>query len=174
MTDTPARTRILEAVATEARRVGLKHVTRSAIAAASGVPVGSISHVMGGLSLDEIRAVALDAHPGLADVQPGVADRDERILQAAVALTLEGVPLSHESLRRRAGVSKGTICNYGAPAAPHDRLARPMQAIRDDVMRRAVRDEYVSIVRAGLAASDPIALAAPADLRARAMLEAVQ
>lgn len=175
---TDIRSRILAATIAEAHLHGVAHVTRSGIAARAGVPTGSLTHHMSDpssrrVTLADIKALAVETEPSLADQPAGLPGvRDERVLSAAMRLAVRDglTAVTRAAVAREAGVSTGTVSNYGAPVLT-ERLADPMGQLRDDVMRRAVRDDVVSIVRAGLAAGHPVALDAPADLRARAMLD---
>ena len=65
--------------------------------------------------------------------------------------------VSRAMLAREAGVSE-TLLSYYWPAAQW----------RDELMRAAVRDEVLTVIAQGLVERDPIALAAPLDLRVRA------
>lgn len=177
---TDLRSRIISATIAEAHLHGIAHVTRSGIAARAGVPTGSLTHSATEpgerrITLADLKRLAVLADPTLAQQPAGLPGvRDERLLSAAVRVALrDGLPgVTRAAVASEAGVSTGTVSNYGAPVLT-ERLADPMGQLRDDVMHRAVRDSLTPLVRAGLAAGHAAALEAPADLRARALLDAV-
>ena len=87
--------------------------------------------------------------------------RAERVCRAAVHVAAtEGLAaVTRSRVAEAARVSPGTVSNaYGS-----------LPALRDEVMREAVRVPVLSILAQGLAMGDPIARAAPEPVRAAAL-----
>ena len=87
--------------------------------------------------------------------------RREEILKIAVEIAIEcGLPaVSGTAISKRMGVSRPAVAYH----------ARSMPALRDDVMREAVASGILSLIAHGLSVGNPIATAAPAKLRRRAV-----
>lgn len=86
--------------------------------------------------------------------------RSAQILSAAVTLAKRRgfSRLTRDAIAEEAGVSVGLVSNY----------LGTMDDLRNEVMRRAVVEEILPIIAAGLAEGNRIALRAPASLRHRA------
>lgn len=88
----------------------------------------------------------------------------ERILSAAVSMTqthgYKGA--TRDGIAKLAGVSSGLVNRYYGT----------MALLMAEVMRIAVEERNLPVVVQGLAHEDPVALAAPADVRAAAMAAA--
>lgn len=154
---------VLRAAAAEAAVVGLPYITRNAVAKRANVPAGSLG--LYGSMIEIKRKVAAmndwGLGAGLDRYQASRADRDERILTAALALAVVGNyrDLTRAAVADAAGVSPGTISNY----------AGDMAGLRDKVMTAAVAREVLAVIAQGLAARDPIALAASDELKTAAL-----
>lgn len=87
--------------------------------------------------------------------------RTAQILAAAVEVARDHgyTRLTREQVAARIGVAPSLIPHYMGT----------MQSLRRKIMREAVRVECLPVIAQGLAARDPHALAAPADLRSRAL-----
>lgn len=154
---------VLRAAAEEARVVGLAFITRDAVARRANVPAGSLG-LYGSMAEIKRKVAAMqpDAQHGDLDrYQAGRAERDKKILVAALDLAAAGNyrDLTRAAVADRAGVSPGTVSNY----------AVDMDGLRVKVMTAAVARRLASIVAQGLAVRDPIALAAPDDLKTDAL-----
>ena len=161
---TDRRTALLRSATTLARDHGLYNITRADIARHAGVPAGSFRLVG---SMDEIRAAIVDADPSLGPLvdDARVQERDALILNAAVGLA-EAVGyhrVTRRLLAKATGYAPATISKYGGGCTP------VMAHIAGDIMKRAVAGSIVTLVAQGLVRSDPIALAAPDDLKRRAV-----
>jgi len=88
------------------------------------------------------------------------ADRREEILDAAVR-TAAAVGFSRMT---RDDIARTSGCTPGLVSA---RLGT-MERLRNEVMRRAVREEVLAVIAEGIALRHPHALKAPDDLRKRA------
>ena len=89
------------------------------------------------------------------------SERADNILAAAVAVALrDGFRgLTRDQVAAEANSSVGLIYTY----------YRSMDALRDEVMRVAVRDKHLDIVAQGVAGGNLIAARAPAELRRAAL-----
>lgn len=90
-----------------------------------------------------------------------VENRNRAVLDAAVALAeRHGMgAVTRPRVADESGLSTGTVSNaFGS-----------MDALRDAVVAAAVEREIVVIVAQGLAERHPVALAAPAELKQRAL-----
>lgn len=87
-------------------------------------------------------------------------ERRALILKAAVALAVRGDyrNITRDAVADHAGVSAGLVSQYF-----------PMSKLRQSIMREAVRLELLPILAQGIVARDPLALAAPLKLKARAL-----
>lgn len=85
-------------------------------------------------------------------------DRKTEILEAAIgqAHRVGYQQMTRDQIADRCAVSRGLITPHYFPT---------MDDLRDAVMREAVSRRILGIVLQGVAARDPIALAAPSDLR---------
>jgi hypothetical protein len=99
--------------------------------------------------------------------------RDAQILVAAVQIASDhGIRMvTRARLAQEAGLSPGTVSNYGIDRPYDDRSPRigVVERVRADVMRYAIDNGVLTILAEGIAAADPIALTAPPDLQARAL-----
>lgn len=93
------------------------------------------------------------------------ADRKAQIMIAAVSLAEKNgwAQLTRDGVATAAGVSAGLVTFY-FPA---------IDDLRQQVMRKAVRDEILSIVADGLVARNPAAMEASVELRQKAVAAAV-
>ena len=99
--------------------------------------------------------------------------RDAAILDAAGALTvahgLAGFSRGH--LATAAGMSRAGVSNYGRVQLTNgpQGTAGVLNRIRADLMAAAVERGDLALLRAGIAACHPVALAAPDELRIAAV-----
>ena len=107
-------------------------------------------------------------------VDPRNTQRDERILLAAVDIVrahgLAGI--SRSVVADRARIAASSVSNYQRSRitnGPDKQTTGVMDRIRADVMRWGVDNADLTLVRAGIAASHPVALEAPEALRIAAI-----
>lgn len=154
---------VLSAAAAEAAVVGLAYITRNAVAERAGLPAGSL-RLYGSMAdiKRKVAAMSPDCTTGDLDrYEAGRADRTERILSAALALAAAG---NYRALRRV------TIADaVGMPPSLVSYYLGDMDTLRDAVMRGAVERCVLAVVAQGLAVRDPIALAAPDELKTAAL-----
>ena len=105
--------------------------------------------------------------------EPSNTDRDAAILAAATQLsTLHGLAgFTRGQVAGLAGISRAGVSNYGRTRMTNDPrpTAGVLDRIRSDVLSAAVERADLAVLRAGLAACHPVALAAPADMRIAAV-----
>lgn len=90
-----------------------------------------------------------------------IEERNRKVLEAAISLAGEVgySKLTRDEIAERAGVAAGSVNNaFGT-----------MDELRDAVMAEAVGRGLLAIVAQGLAASHPVARAAPQDLKDSAL-----
>lgn len=156
---------VLAAAQTEAALVGLPYVTKAAIARRLNVSPGTVSNHAGDIARIKRKVAQMDglSDYGLEDRYAHArAERDAGILAAALELAAAGNyrDLTRAAVAQAAGVSPGTVSNY----------AGDMDGLRAKVMVEAVRSgAWLGVVAQGLAARDPIALAAPEAVRTAAL-----
>lgn len=92
-----------------------------------------------------------------------VARREADLLTAALdhAAAVGYRNVTREALAQRCNVSAGTISRYFGS----------MDQLRGRIMRAAVAKGHVDIIAQGLAAGDPLACAAPQELKAAAIAQ---
>lgn len=156
---------VIEAAVAEARAVGLPFITRDGVAARLGIPAGSLGQYG---TMDDIKQRALAREPELGAAYP-CTDRhtarkdtlNDRVLSAAIDIAIAGsyLQLTRQAIADKAGVSAGTVSNY----------AGGMDGLREAVLREAIKRPILTIVAQGIAVSDPLALAAPLEVRQAAI-----
>lgn len=101
----------------------------------------------------------------------GGVERDAKILNAALALAdRHGLRhLTRSAVAREAGVSAGSVSNFGREQSDQSPDRDHMSRLRAAVMRAAIDRGILSVLAEGVATGDPVAMAAPADLRATAL-----
>lgn len=90
-----------------------------------------------------------------------VEARNRRVLMAAMSLASEQGfgAITRDAIARRAGMASGSV----------NRAYGTIEAVREEVMREAVRAELLDIVAQGIATGNETARSAPPDLKARAL-----
>lgn len=156
---------VMVAANAEACEVGLAFITRDAVARRAGVPPGSMC-LFG--SMTEIKEKVAQMDPSLKDgtkpldrYEAARGDTDTKILLAGVALAVMG---RYDRITRRQ-VAEGA----GVSPARVSLFAGDMDGLRTAIMEEAVRRGVASVVAQGLADRHPAALAAPEELRQKAL-----
>lgn len=101
--------------------------------------------------------------------------RDERILAAAADLAIsQGLSgITRGLLALHAGISRTGVSNYGRSRITNgpQGTAGVLDRIKAGMMHRAVDRGDLAVLKAGIAACHPVAVAAPAELRVAALAE---
>lgn len=147
-----------------AKNGGLINLSRQELCVEAEIPVGSWYHVMG-VGFPEF----------IAEIRPEVGEdnpvpsvrkranpnlRKDQILKVALDICEQKgyANLTREKIAEAAGVSPGTVSiHFGT-----------MPQLKRAVMRSAIKNEVIPIVAEGLAAKDPHASKAPAEIKAKA------
>lgn len=144
---------------------GLINLSRADLCARAGIPDGSFLHIMGctfAEFTEELKAegVSETVFP-VKKKRANPALRKEHILNAAVSLAKDvGYQrITRDGIAERAGVSMGLVSSYFGT----------MVQLKNDVMRRAVKQGILEIIAQGLAAQDDHAKKAPKALKQQAV-----
>lgn len=152
-----------------AKREGVANLTVSKLSESSGVPVGSMGHVLGRpfvVLRQELRAeLGEQGFPVTAARVPPELRR-EAILTAALGLA---VKCGYTSITR------DQVAELSGTSPPNvGRLFGTMPKLRRHVMREAVRREVLPVIAQGLLDGNPHAKKAPPEVRAAALEQLVE
>ncbi len=160
------RQQVKDIAITMVRQYGLINLSRAGVCEKADIPDGSFIHVMDCTFTElldelvtELAAAGTDARVRQTTkkrVNPAL--RKQNILQAAVELARrDGYrEVTRDRIAEAAGVSVGLVSRYFGN----------MNQLRIAIMRYAVKQSIPEIVAQGMAASDPQALNASAELKA--------
>ena len=156
--------KIRDTAMTMAIDVGLNNITRSELCAKAGVPDGAFTYIMGESFSDFIVKLATESDAPMSDtvtrerVHPEL--RHLQLLNAAIEVARsEGYEkVTFSRVAKQVDVSPALVIHY----------FKSTEQLRNAVMRMAVRREILELIAQGLTRRDPIAIQAPADLKASA------
>lgn len=160
-----SREQVLKAGVKLAKQRGLINLSRADISAAAGIPDGSWSAIVGKPFLeivDEIKNLIGDEKYFPVTKKRALPElRKENILACALGLSEKKgyLNLKSEELAEAAGITHPNIF----------RLFGTMAQLRKDIMRKAVKSKNLKVIAQGLAANDPHAKKADAELKTEAL-----
>ena len=161
------REEIKEVAVEMVRSHGLINLSRRELCERAGIPDGSFPHIMGcnfAQLVEELSGEHIVQNmASVSKSRTSAALRKENILSVAVELAVEVgyYNITRDAVAAAAGVSFGLVSKYFGT----------MTQLKNDVMRRAIKQETLSIIAQGLANGDKRAKNAPLALRTAAVGE---
>jgi len=144
---------------------GLINLSRQSLCLAADIPDGSFPHVMGRTFAALVEELIAEGHdqyaPQTLKKRANPTLRKESILSAAVLLAAKHgyLRVTRDQIAEAAGVSGGLVTRYFGTIAQ----------LRRDIMRKAVSSGQLTVLAQGLAADDPHAKKAPAEMIQKAL-----
>jgi hypothetical protein len=144
---------------------GLINLSRSELCRVAGIADGSFPHVMGcnfSEFITELKAETDNTATHVVSKSRANPElRKEQILTAALSVASDRGfnKMTRDHIAEAAGVSVGLVSKYFGT----------MPKLKRDVMRAAIRGEWMEIVAEGLATGDPHARKAPQELKEKAV-----
>lgn len=158
------RENVIKAARKLAKEQGAVNLTRKSVCAAAGIPEGSFKSIMGESFTDFLIGLDLDVTAKSTTTTRGNMNgemRKKHILACAIKLSeTEGyLNVTAKQVGEMANVSHALVLNY----------FKSMPELRRAIMRNAVAQGNATVVLQGLVIKDKYALAAPDELKQKAL-----